>query len=117
MTTKEAFELGFLARLAEKGVTPGKFEKRAIWNLPGQAMAALGPLGILAAVGLISAPIVGGTLTGVGSAETENITKEDIQRMKARDIVDAYDREAQRIRSRLRRDEWKKRPTRGSDDF
>lgn len=111
MTKKEAFRLGFLSRLAERGMSPGQFEKQAsgvlgeLVEAGGRTVSALSPMALAALIGV---PAAAGILTGWGQAGMEDVSEEDIERMKQRDIVDTYRSEAQRIRRKLLRSSWKK---------
>lgn len=110
MTKKEAFRLGFVARLAERGVTPSQFEKRASGvfgegvEAAGRVLSAMSPLALAAFIGV---PAAAGILTGWGHAEMSDVTPEDIEREKMRDFVNTYRSEAQRIRRKLQRSKWR----------
>ena len=60
MNTKEAFALGFLSRMAERGMTPSQFEKRSAFDL-GTTLSALSPIALAALVGI---PAAAGVVTG-----------------------------------------------------
>ena len=111
MTNKEAFTLGFLGRMAERGVTPSQFEKCAGGVLGegieagGHAFSALTPMALAALIGI---PAATGILTGWGHAGMEDVSEEDIERMKIGDRADTYRSEARRIRRKLGRDKWRK---------
>lgn len=124
MTTKEAFQLGFLSRLSERGITPAQFEKQAenpltslIKGVGGTVSTAAGALGELASnltplavAALVGVPAAAGVLTGWAHANLTDTNEADIERMKMQDFVDTYRSEARRIRRKLNRDSWRKTP-------
>jgi hypothetical protein len=112
MTTKEAFRLGFLTRMAERGYTPSQFEKRS-FSVSG-ALGVMTPVAIAALLGI---PLATGMLTGTGHAELTDVSEDDIARMKKLDVIENYTDEANRVRNKLKRDSWKKRPKREDDSF
>lgn len=121
MTTKEAFALGFLARMAERGVTPSMLEKRAASGIGGEALEAVGrvlsasiPAALAIGVGL---PAATGMLTGSAHAGMADVSREDIKRMKMRDYIDEYRSEARRIRRKLHRDKWRDQEEPDSSEF
>lgn len=119
MTTKEAFALGFLSRMAERGVTPRAFEKRA--GVGSEALEAVGRVlsaSIPAALAVgIGVPAATGMLTGAAHAGMKDISEEDIKRMKTRAYIDEYRSEARRIRRKLHRDKWRKQKEPDSSEF
>ena len=130
MTKREAFKVGFLCKVAELGMTPAEFntiiDKQAqagpiaklIGGLGGVVGAAgkgaigaiseLSPYALMAMVGL---PVAGGIMTGWGHSHLKDVSEEDVERMKIRDVVNTYRSEASRIRRKLHRDKWRKRLT------
>lgn len=113
MTTKEAFTIGFLSRLAERGVMPSQFEKKA--DL-GATVSALSPLALAALIGI---PAATGAVTGWAHAGLTDVSEEDIDRMKTKDRIATYRSEAKRIRRKLNRAAWRKPEPRRSpaEDF
>lgn len=109
MTKKEAFRLGFVARLAERGVMPSQFEKQSSIlgegvEASGRVLSALSPMALAALIGV---PAATGILTGWGHAELSDVTPEDVQREKMKDFINTYRSETQRIRRKLQRDKWR----------
>lgn len=115
MTTKEAFTIGFLSRLAERGVMPSQFEKKATFDI-GSTISALSPLALAALIGI---PVATGAVTGWAHAGLTDVSEEDIDRMKTKDRIATYRSEAKRIRRKLNRSGWRKPETRRSpaEDF
>lgn len=113
MTTKDAFKLGYLSRLAERGITPSRFEKSAgIGQDVSSLLSTLSPLALAALVGV---PAAGGVMTGWAHAGMTDVSPEDIDLMKKEEVADTYRSEARRIRRQLQRNSWRtatpKRPT------
>lgn len=120
MTAKEAFRLGFLARLAERGVSVQQFEKKAVLGLEefvnsaGKLVDSATPLALATVVGI---PATMGLLTGWAHAGVDDVTEEDIDRIKQQDFIDTYRSEARRIRRKLGRNSWRKAPLSPAADF
>lgn len=112
MTNQEAFKLGFFAKCAEVGMTPEEvadhvklaFDKQAVHP----ALAALaatgatagglagGPLGALAALGIMAPPMVG----YLGGSALANATDEQIDHkdFKKQEIINEYKKMTERLR-------------------
>jgi hypothetical protein len=124
MTKREAFKIGFLAKLASVGLTPSSFvellEKRSGFGDlitgvtdPIKSVAELGTglisgVGLPAAAGLfVGLPYVAGKATGALHSALTDVTPEDVERMKIEDFIGTYKQEANKIKQRLARSHWR----------
>jgi hypothetical protein len=124
MTECEAFKLGFFERVAEAGMTPSEFHKRASVMVkeavPG-ADTALKTLGgaVGAGAGLTSGtlkamltlgllvPVLGGVTTGKIHSMMSDVGPGDVKRRKQEQILAEYRRQAQQIRVKSERQGWR----------
>lgn len=112
MTKREAFKLGFLGKVAELGLTPTKFAevtgltKRAdpISELLSTAKDIALPLAGAAVIGI---PWGMGKLTGMMEAGLTDVSEADVERMKMQDYINTYRSEAQKVKRKLQRDQWR----------
>ena len=125
MTKREAFKVGFLAKLASVGLTPSDLvemlEKRAegwkdMITGPTDVVKGLGDIlntlvfgiGVPAtALTFVGAPYLAGKATGALHSELTDVTPDDIERMKLEDFTGTYKSEADKIRRKLERDKWR----------
>lgn len=127
MTKREAFKVGFLAKLASAGLTPselvGMLEKKALLEEAAAAVkgvaeptksisdllsSGLYGLGIpLYAASFIGLPYLLGKATGGVHSELTDVTPDDIERMKLEDFTSTYKSEAEKIKRKLERDKWR----------
>ncbi len=117
MTAQDAFKLGFLSRCVEDRVPPAQMLERAkqacdllkqasvtgllggllnkgVDVAQGVGSAALG-YGVPAAI--VAPPVLGG-LAGYGLARATDIDDTDVAEIKDREVLDAYQRQAHKLR-------------------
>jgi hypothetical protein len=98
-TEKEAFRIGFLKRAAERGYTPdealGMIKNAGVagdlLNMSWPAALALG----------IGVPVLGGAVTGSAHASLEDVSEDDIKRLKKRQLIQTLSGGTREILSKL----------------
>lgn len=116
LSPREAFQIGFLARCAELGLTAAETEKVAsaaqdllvkqglslesLWN-PAKSLVGSGlQAGVL---GAALAPPALGAAAGYGLGRLTDVDDEDVDSVKQQELIDEYMRQAERLRHRDRR--------------
>lgn len=116
LSAKEAFKVGFLARCAAAGLTPGEtlyavkaaadaFEKRAfLGSLLGKATDAAGGVakglaGYAIPAAVIAPPVLGG-LGGYALAKATDVDDTDVEAIKNQELIDEYTRQTEDVRRR-----------------
>ena len=97
LTEREAFRIGFLKRAAERGVTPTEAMQMVKQATPWGALLGAGAL---FGIGL---PMLAGGVTGSIHANIADVDKDDIKRLKKKQLLDALKSETAAIRSRIER--------------
>jgi hypothetical protein len=109
MTEQEAFQLGFFKRAAERGVPPAEaarqMEKAAAGGVLNSIVTGAGSLASLAGRGALlglAIPAGVGLATGFLHAKMDEVTEDDLDRLKKKQLVQTLRMETQQIRDRVR---------------
>ncbi len=103
MNEKQAFVLGFLAELADRGIPPhlmfGESTEKTAFLAGLSSMAGhTADIGLLGAAGLIGLPLLGGKLVGSALGAAGDVDKTDVEEAQAEELANLYTRETERLK-------------------
>jgi hypothetical protein len=103
----DAYKVGFLLKLAQMGILPSEFAKRASLSALALVNAASGALGSgtslaseVGSVGLkgaLLAPLIVGSATGAAEGLTDAPSNEDIEFLRKKETLELYKRLSKEI--------------------
>jgi hypothetical protein len=119
----DAYKVGFLHGLADAGITPDEFKKKAddfTFNSPigfplavggmaverggaalDKAKSILGSAANYGAIGAVGAPLVAGGITGAAEGLADKPLAEDITHLRKQELIENYKKLTQEIHSRM----------------
>jgi hypothetical protein len=102
-----AYKVGFLRKLAQLGVLPGEFHKRAsglgvlgLANLAGSGMSLAGQAGKTGIETALMAPLLAGTATGALSGLSDAPSAEDIEILRQKEKLELLRRLTKEVKLR-----------------
>jgi enoyl-CoA hydratase/carnithine racemase len=110
MTPQEAFKLGFLARCVEENLSQEKIAEAADFfsKLAFFDFGPLKDLSRLAIAGALTAPPAAGALTAYLSNSASDTDKSELDVVRNRELINAYQQAAKKIQAQTERREYKK---------
>lgn len=111
MTPQEAFKLGFLARCVEENLSQEKIAEAAEQLSKLAFPDFLSPvkdISRLAIAGALAAPPAAGALTAYLVNSASDTDKSELDIVRKRELINAYEQAAKKIQSQTERREYKK---------